>query len=126
MSTCTVEDCDRKRHSKNLCNMHHKRLWRHGDPQVVKKPPVFHGEDHPSWKGAEVSYLGLHVRIVSFRGPAKRLECVDCDKQAAHWSYDHTGIDERVENGTRFSTDIEQYSPRCVSCHKKLDLAVAV
>lgn len=34
MKTCLIEGCEKKHFGKGLCQMHHKRYWRHGDPSV--------------------------------------------------------------------------------------------
>jgi len=33
MDTCSISGCDRKRKARGLCNAHHRRLLRHGDPE---------------------------------------------------------------------------------------------
>ncbi|CQD07188.1 hypothetical protein BN970_01349 [Mycolicibacterium conceptionense] len=82
------------------------------------------GSDSPQWIGDNISYFGLHVRIKVDRGRAAEHDCVDCGGQAAEWSYDHTGVDEKVsDTGMAYSTDTAQYSPRCKPCHGAFDSA---
>ncbi|MWC29261.1 hypothetical protein [Paenibacillus sp. MMS18-CY102] len=42
--TCIIEGCSKTVKAKGLCAMHHQRMLRHGDPQIVKtrsaKQPV--------------------------------------------------------------------------------------
>jgi hypothetical protein len=73
----------------------------------------------------EVGYSGVHERLRTRRGPARRHPCVDCGLPARHWSYDRTDPDERhmVIGAKRYpySMDETRYVPRCVSCHSRFD-----
>ena len=123
--TCTVTNCDRPHRAKGFCSMHWTRWRKHGDPTIVRKPPGFQsGEDHPDWKGDDVSYRGLHTRLISMRGPASLYFCVDCGGVATTWSYDHKDPDEKPGRSP-YSTDLHHYEPRCRSCHWRLDGTVA-
>jgi hypothetical protein len=101
--------------------------WRkYGDPHVVNQPAPMRGDNHPMWAGDEVTYGGQHIRVRLFRGRASVHLCVDCSQQAYDWSYDNTGVSERIADsgssiGQRYSTDVTQYSPRCRSCHRAFD-----
>lgn len=69
------------------------------------------GEKH--WNYNEnPSILALHKRLHRKHGAAKNYDCVDCGNQALDWSlkteHEHTG-------------NIEDYEPRCRSCHIKYD-----
>jgi hypothetical protein len=74
----------------------------------------------------EGSFSAIHQRLRKIRGLATNYACVDCGKPAQHWSYDHACPDERrdFKLGLPFSIDLDHYQPRCVPCHKRLDLAV--
>lgn len=77
-----------------------------------------------------VDYAAAHGRVRRARGPASRYSCVDCGRNASHWSYDHADPDERHSTaprteGTAFSLKVDHYEPRCVSCHKLFDLGRA-
>ena len=37
MRKCSIENCNRKHHSKDYCKMHYKRYKKHGDPLIVKR-----------------------------------------------------------------------------------------
>ncbi len=65
------------------------------------------------WLGDSVGIKGAHDRVRRARGPASDHTCIDCPAQAAEWSYD--------EAPGEHSPRIEDYSPRCYSCHKRLD-----
>lgn len=55
--------------------------------------------------------LTMHRRIHRKHGPASSRKCVDCGKQARDWSL----------NGTEYTDNVDDYSPRCRSCHVKYD-----
>lgn len=79
-----------------------------------------------SFKAKDVPLYGAaHARVVKAKGKATSHTCVDCDVQAAEWSYNHTDPNE-LESTSRdvhckYSADPAHYSPRCVSCHRKFD-----
>lgn len=75
----------------------------------------------------DISYSGAHMRVRSDRGPASKQQCVDCEKRARHWSYNHDDPAELLAYGhsaepIAYSVDPAHYSPRCTSCHKLHDL----
>lgn len=124
--SCDVLDCERLAISRNvgLCRMHSKRLVKFGR---LDKPPrnsgqVRWGEDNTAWLGEDAGYNAIHIRLRHLRGPASTHSCVDCGSAARQWSYDHASNREQVENGKAFTTDLDHYFPRCVSCHKRFDL----
>lgn len=53
---CSVPGCNRQVHAKGLCAMHHKRLWRYGDP-------TYSPERHSKWKGVECLINGCHNQV---------------------------------------------------------------
>jgi len=55
----------------------------------------------------DAGYGRLHGRVYKARGRAREQACVDCGKQARHWSQKH---------GTT-GQDPDDYEPRCVTCH---------
>lgn len=75
------------------------------------------------------NYPAAHAYVRFDRGPAKNYTCVDCHAPAKHWSYSHTDPDEQrdwsMKGAPYFSTNPDYYEPRCVSCHKHMDLSVA-
>jgi hypothetical protein len=66
---------------------------------------------HGNWGGSQVSLLTIHKRLHRKFGPASRFPCADCGKKARDWS-NETG---------RYTDRIEDYKPRCRSCHVKRD-----
>ncbi len=77
-----------------------------------------------------VTYDGAHMRIYRERGKAKYYACVDCGATAQDWSYDRTDPDELTGEVVTpdgrpimvpYSMKPEHYSPRCKSCHIRLD-----
>lgn len=76
----------------------------------------------------DVEYTGAHSRLRVQRGSASQHRCVECGDRALHWSYDHADPDERISQaeptaGIAYSLDMDHYQPRCVPCHKRMDLA---
>lgn len=53
------------------------------------------------------SVLTLHRRIHRKHGAASKHKCVDSGNQAKDWSL----------NGDTYTDNVEDYSPRCRSCH---------
>lgn len=80
------------------------------------------GPNHPGWKGNELTYSGAHMRVRSQRGSARKHIC-PCGAQAKQWAYDHSDPNEMHSELGAYSADPGRYSPMCVSCHKKADLA---
>lgn len=70
------------------------------------------GPQTSQWKGTDVKYRAVHARLVQARGKASDHRCVDCDEPAHEWSYRET---------SGFSTNLEDYSPRCCRCHRAHD-----
>lgn len=110
---CTVDECDRPIRCKGLCEPHYRRLLRTGRPEGV-------GKGRPL--GPDPSYIAIHFRLTRTRGAARKHKCVDCQREAASWSYNHRDPDEKLDNtGRPFSSDLSNYDPRCWSCHNSLD-----
>lgn len=71
----------------------------------------------------EVSYSAVHTRLRADRGPASAHPCTDCGGSARQWSYSHEDPNELRALEGAYSLDPDHYSPRCVSCHKRMDLS---
>ena len=74
----------------------------------------------------EGGYDAIHKRVAQKNGKACLWNCVDCGYVADQWSYNNSGMYERISNGRRslgfrYSIDFNQYEPRCKSCHRKFD-----
>ena len=67
------------------------------------------GEKHWNWT-PKPSLLALHKRIYRKHGPASNHPCIDCGQKAKDWS-----------NTGKYTDRIEDYVPRCRSCHIKHD-----
>lgn len=101
------------------CRMHYLRIKKHGDEFFECR-----GTNHPGWLGDSATYEVLHQRVRKARGSASRYGCVDCGARAKHWSYDRSDPDAKFQPGKGpYSLDIDRYVPRCVSCHKRFDMA---
>lgn len=76
-----------------------------------------------------VTYAGAHQRLRRLRGSAADYVCVDCGGSAADWSYTGESTDELVDNALstplRYSLNLDDYEPRCRSCHLRLDRAAS-
>lgn len=124
---CTLSGCEKPLRSPNSpwCEMHYGRVRFNGEPGEPGERGNLYGEEHHSWAGDRVAYRSAHSRLTKTRGKASALSCVDCGRQAHHWSYDHTDADEKWElvNGCYlpFSTDTSRYDPRCATCHREFD-----
>jgi NAD-dependent SIR2 family protein deacetylase len=64
-----------------------------------------------TWQSENPTIRTIHGRLGRARGKAREHKCVDCGEQADEWSQIH-GTDYR---------DINNYEPRCYSCHKYYD-----
>lgn len=71
------------------------------------------GEQTTQWKGDRVGYRALHNRLVETRGRASEYPCADCGDPAKDWSHDG--------GAGAFSTNLDDYSPRCRRCHLAYD-----
>ena len=74
-----------------------------------------------------LTYSGAHHQVWAKRGPASAHKCVDCDRQAQDWSYNHNDHSEFVGperpdgEDMLYSTRVYLYVPRCRRCHRLLD-----
>ena len=78
------------------------------DPKRIASLP--RGDKHWNYN-SNPSVLALHKRIHRKYGPAKDRKCVDCGNQAQDWSL----------NSTEYTDNVDDYSPRCRSCHVRYD-----
>lgn len=125
---CAIDGCEKPEAQMSMCEMHHTRQIRHGDPHKVVpfgERRLRRGADHPMWISDEaLDYRTCHRRLRHLRGSASQYPCASCDHMAVHWSYDHLDPDERTRpDGVPFSISPDHYQPRCASCHKILDHA---
>ena len=69
------------------------------------------GSNHWNYN-ANPNKLTMHRRIHRAHGAASKQLCVNCNNRARDWSL----------NGTIYTDKVEDYSPRCRSCHTKYDM----
>lgn len=136
---CREDQCSRPVAGLGWCSMHWERVHKHGDPQTVltsggpREMPE--GADSSGWKADRIGYSGSHMRTRKERGPATEHRCIDCGGEAAEWSLRRspTGVVKYAERTwpdgrtgeVPFSTDPNDYEPRCVSCHRRYDRRAA-
>jgi hypothetical protein len=115
--TCTVEGCDRPHCAKGLCGTHYARWRNHGDPTV--KTPNPEGSAHPQWKGDEVGYDAVHVRL---KQTLPRV-CAVCGETAGRLEVAllHTAQDLRTHKSGPYSVTASDYVRMCVRCHRRYD-----
>ena len=122
---CSAPDCTTVIPNGTYCHKHYARVYRHGDPTVVKKatPNPTYGPDNPTWLGDDITaYSTQHSRLKKYRGLAKDFPCVDCGRPADQWSYDHGCPDERYNDlGCAWCPHLECYSARDLECHRRYD-----
>ncbi len=124
--TCVVPDCevlDCGPHG--YCAKHHGRVAHNGSPDIVKhqRDRDNKWEKHPRWTGSDATYTAVHQRLKKVRGKASERACVDCGSPARQWSYTHDDPRELHSELGPYSADLDRYEARCVSCHKRFDLA---
>ena len=77
-------------------------------------PGKLQNENHPSWKGEEVSYSGLHYWVSRKLG--KPDTCEHCGKDGLKGKYIHWANKSR-----EYKRDLEDWLRLCAKCHKKYD-----
>lgn len=75
--------------------------------------------------GGATTYGTAHARVRRIRGRADQRNCVDCGSTAQEWSYRGGDVDERQDDRGFYSTNPDCYVPRCISCHRRYDRALA-
>lgn len=124
---CSIDGCEAVDDGPHgLCKRHKTRERRHGDPLAFIAPSdrnVQRGETHHAWTGQDGTYAAAHQRLKVSLGPASTYPCVDCGSTAAQWSYNRDDPDEKQDAKGPYSLKADHYRPRCVSCHKRFDLA---
>lgn len=104
-----------------ICSMHRERLKANGSVGTVEAR-----HELPS-----NSYRSAHARIQSRRGEASQHPCVDCSQPAREWSYKGGSSGEQSEylnantpwreGDIAYSSNPDDYDPRCKSCHNRHD-----
>ena len=121
MLYCTIADCARRHKGRGYCNLHLKRLRKHGDTETI-------GQSGRPPKGELPTWDALHHRLARARGKAADHLCVDCGKNAREWSYNGSDSEQLVGSDHGFfmaySLNLLNYEPRCTSCHRLFDNAL--
>jgi hypothetical protein len=107
-----------------MCQKHYWRVRRHGDMNVVNKPPGWpgaKGDKHPSWVGDNATNSAVHFRIAVARGKASEYMCIKCGVTADDWAYQYNCDSENQSARGPYSLDINKYEPMCSSCHRYFD-----
>ena len=77
--------------------------------------------EHLVPQGHTTAYMRVHQRLRRTRGPASAQPCAaGCGKAAKEWAYHGP---QTPGNWRPYSTDLSQYAPLCVPCHKRHDQA---
>ena len=101
-----------------MCKAHYHRQNVYGSPWAGGTFRNIRG-------GKYATYDQAHRRLLAARGKAADNDCVDCGGPAAEWSYNNSGISEvtgmRRRKPATYSLDMDQYDPRCVTCHRLFD-----
>lgn len=74
--------------------------------------PVRSGEDNHNWRGEDVGYHGMHIRVRKQRGKADH--CERCGASDPALNYDWASL---VDN----PRSVDDFAPMCRSCHRKFD-----
>lgn len=108
--TCTVAGCDALMRKHPYCANHYAMHRDHGEIRDWQ------------FRWGDGGYISTHTWISRQRGKAVEHLCVDCGERAAEWSYNGGDPNERRDDqGRAFVRNLDAYSPRCLSCHRKFD-----
>lgn len=116
---CVEPSCERKARSKGMCTAHYVQVWS-GKELTPLRPKASDGSD-------DITYIAAHKRVERAKGKATEHDCLGCGEQAEQWAYRHGSPKERTESTPgykimkRYSPDVNDYMPLCVSCHIKYD-----
>jgi len=64
---CSVVDCGKAIHSRGLCRIHYHRLWRNGDPLIVKRPVAVRKNGEGTFNN------GYHFTTVTVNGRSRQV-----------------------------------------------------
>lgn len=75
------------------------------------------------------TYSEIHKRVGELRGKALEHKCIDCGRPVVHWTYNNAAGERELSaliaggcvNPVRYSSDINDYDPRCRKCHRRFD-----
>ena len=122
---CTIDGCEKKNHSKGMCQMHYERVRQHGDPHLTLRPI---NDEKPT-------YAAMHGRIIRERGKAKEYSCyINIDHPARDWAFilETAAEEDLITDSIKrtyqkdtidltYSINTLDYKPLCKSHHIKMD-----
>jgi hypothetical protein len=121
---CDIDGCGKPHQAKGLCGMHYERKSHYGNTDFVtpryKLPAPPPGSENILWKGDDVGYSAVHVRLKKWRGKPVDQTCA-CGDTARTWAYDHSDPNEKTSAEGPYSLDLYRYTAMCYSCHTTLD-----
>lgn len=113
---CSQPECTRPASVRGgLCAPHQHRSRR----GTALTPPVGEVPSRPL-----TVIHAVHRAVARQRGPAREWHCAACSLPAAEWAF--CGVERADFWHPRlgyFSTDVDDYMPLCVSCHRAKDAA---
>lgn len=118
---CGIPGCTRPYCCKGLCRLHWERQHRTGS---TDDPVTPRGTAHPSWKGDNVTYKAVHLRMSSGPRPGECAECGTPDGRFEWALRPDVPADALLfsPEGYPYSTDPGHYVNLCKQCHNELDL----
>lgn len=70
------------------------------------------------------SYRSVHEKVAFQRGKASDQDCWVCGEPAQHWAFRYDSkSDLKDPEGRPYSSDVWDYDPLCIGCHRRRDLA---
>ena len=118
---CSIPGCLKFVYAKFYCKNHYSLNLTKGSPYPRKKKVVA-----TVVKELVDTYRTIHVRVAELNGSAKWEDCIHCGEYADHWAYYHWDAYEICQQdgyakGRWFSTNLDNYKPLCVKCHRSYD-----
>lgn len=107
---CSRDCVNQSQKGKPLKNIDYQSRipWNKG-----KLYPQITGENHPLWRGNEVSYANLHRWVYRHKGSPQKCEhCKTIEKIKYHWA----------NLSGKYKRNLDDWIRLCVSCHKKYDI----
>jgi hypothetical protein len=103
-------------------NIHSGREVSHEDIELLPLILDEVNERQPRRRGKQ-GYMDWHTYLREVFGSAREHRCVDCKRSAHHWSLStmaNAVLDVRI--GHWWSPELNDYLPRCSSCHQRHDV----
>lgn len=119
------------------CKAHYKSRWLDAEPgrreRVNEYSRNYVRPDGLEFKPRKevVNYFQQHRRLTYIKGKASDLPCVGCGSTGRNeWSMHHEAPEQLVAEVrpgrfVKYTLDPDDYSPRCIPCHRAYDLGRA-